>query len=86
MPKKRQNNIKVIKDPIDPETPEILAASIIRIADAMEQLSQEGLTEDGVAILVANMSGSKVTKTDVLLVMGGLKRLKSYYVREPKKS
>lgn len=81
--KKRVNNIKVIKDPINPETPEVLGASIINIEKCMKQLAVKGgLDDDGIATLVAGMRGSKVTKTDVLLVMQGLNRLKSYYIRK----
>jgi len=80
--KNRQNNIKVIKDAVDPETPELLAASIIRIDENLQELLDSGLTLKGLATMVASMSGSKVTQTDFLLVIDGLKRLKSYYVKK----
>lgn len=85
MAKKRVNNIRVIKDPTNPETPEILAASLIKIGDAMEKLCREkgGINKDGIAALVCNLSGmSQVRKNDVLLVLEGLDRLKSYYIRK----
>ena len=84
--KERKNNIKVIKDPIDPETPEILAASIIKIGDAMKKLSVSGLTYDGIAALIMNMKGnSSLRKSDVILVLEGFNRLKSYYIKGGKK-
>lgn len=81
----RKNNIKIIKDPINPETPEILAASIIKIGEAMEKLTKlpGGLDNDGIAALVMNMKGmSHLNKSEVLLVLDGLSRLKSYYIRK----
>ena len=83
--KKRINNVKVIKNEENPETPEILAASLIKIGEAMEKLMKEkgGISRDGIAALVVNMSGmqGKVGKRDVLFVMDALNRLKSYYIR-----
>jgi hypothetical protein len=81
----RINNIKVIKNEENPETPEVLAASLIKIGDAMAQLQQKGgLDDDAISALVVNMKGmaGKVSKTDVRLVMDGLARLKSYYIRK----
>lgn len=83
--KERKNNIRVIKDQENPETPEILAASLIKIGEAMERLTRAkgGLTQDGIAALVCNLSGmSQIRKTDVILVLEGLDRLKSYYIRK----
>jgi hypothetical protein len=81
----RINNIKVIKDVENPETPEILAASLIKIGEAMERLQQKGgLDDDAIAALIVNMRGmtGKIGKNDVRLVMDGLARLKSYYIRK----
>lgn len=80
--KNRTNNIKVVKDAVTPETPELLAASIIAISEGVKKLTSQGLTEDGIATLIAGMRGSKVTKSEVLLVIDGLSRLKSYYIRK----
>lgn len=85
MKKERTNNIRVIKNEEKPETPEILAASLIKIGDAMEQLQQKGgLDDDAISALVVNMKGmsGKISKADVRLVMDGLARLKSYYIRK----
>ena len=82
--KNRKNNIRIIKDELNPETPEILAASLIKIGDAMQKIAnqKEGLTNEAIAILVSNMRGVNVSKTDVLLSIEGLNRLKSYYIRK----
>lgn len=81
----RTNNIRVIKDEENPETPEVLAASLIKIGEAMERLQQKGgLDDDAIAALIVNMKGmqGKIGKGDVRLVMDGLSRLKSYYIRK----
>jgi len=82
---KRVNNVRVIKDEVNPETPEILAASLIQIGEAMERLTKRpgGLDNDGIVALVCNMRGmSGVSKADVKLVLESLGRLKSYYIRK----
>jgi len=81
MATKRINNIKIIKDAINPETPEVLAASLISIDNCLKEMRATGLTDDGVAVLIAGMKRSNVTKSEVLLVLEGITRLKSYYVK-----
>jgi hypothetical protein len=81
----RTNNIKVIKNEETPETPEILAASLIKIGEAMEKFQLKGgLDDDAISALIVNMKGmqGKVSKSDVRLVIEGLARLKSYYIRK----
>jgi len=77
-------NVKVRKDEINPETPEILAASIIKIADAFERLmSSKELTDRAIIALLKDMPGMTVVgKTEIKIVLNNLKRLKGYYVRE----
>lgn len=85
MKQERINNIKVIKNEEKPETPEILAESLIKIGEAMERLQQKGgLDDDAISALIVNMKGmvGKVSKSDVRLVIDGLARLKSYYIRK----
>lgn len=81
--KKRTNNIRVIKNEENPETPEVLAASIIKISDSLQKLTGAGgLNHDAIAALVCNMRGnSQLPKTEVMMVLEGLNRLKSYYIR-----
>ena len=77
-------NIKVIKNETNPETPEILAASLIKIADAFERLMHtKDLTDHAIIALLKDMPGMQnVGKTEIRLVLDNLKRLKSYYVRK----
>lgn len=81
---KKAQNVKVIKDTEKPETPEILAASIIRISEAMQKLATQGnLTENAIAVLIKNMPNcSHLSKEDILLVLANIPKLKSYYIRK----
>ena len=81
---RKHTNIRVKKDEINPETPEILAASLIRIADAFTALLEQGelKTEAIVALLLDHPEvRNKVSKRDITLVLENLAKLKSYYVR-----
>lgn len=80
----KHQNIRVIKDETKPETPEILAAALIQIGEAFERLSGKGnLDNDALAALICNMKGmSSLRKTDVILVLENLPKLKSYYIRK----
>jgi len=82
---KRTNNVRIIKDEQNPETPEILAASLIKIADAFEILMgyKDGLNQRAIIQLIVGLPGMNVVgKREVELVLEGLKRLKSYYIRK----
>jgi hypothetical protein len=79
-------NIRVVKNKDNPETPEVLAASIITIACAFEKLmSTKALSDKAIVALLKDMPGMQnVGKTEIRLVLDNLKRLKGYYVRSPK--
>jgi hypothetical protein len=75
-------NIKVIKNEENPETPEVLAASIIQIGSAFEKLLNTELTERAVVALLKDMPGMQnIGKTEIRLVLSNLKRLKGYYIK-----
>lgn len=79
-------NIRVVKNPENPETPEVLASSLIKIADAFEAIlnqNRQGLTLGAIVVLLSEMPGMKSTvgKKEIRLVLDNLTRLKSYYVR-----
>ena len=76
-------NIKVKKNEENPETPEVLAASIIKIASAFEQLLTGPLRQDAIVALLLNMRGmAGVGKREAELILDNLKRLKGYYIRD----
>ncbi len=79
-------NIKVIKNEENPETPEVLADSIIRISKGFDQLTKQGLTEDAIVVLLKGMRGmNEVSVPGIRLVLQNLPKLASYYVRKPAK-
>lgn len=80
-------NIKIVRNEFDPETPEILAASIIKIASALETLmATKELTDKAIIVLLKGMPGmAEVSTGAVSLVIENIRKLKSYYVRKPAK-
>ena len=80
-------NVKIKKNEDNPESPEVLADSIIRIADGFKKLMSDRLTDYAVIALLKDMPGMQtVGKTEIRLVLQNLKKIKSYYIREnPKK-
>lgn len=77
----KAQNIKVIKNEEKPETPEILAESIIRISDGFKKLTEQGLTQDAIIVLLQGMRGVTVGKTEIKFVLDNLPKLASYYVK-----
>jgi hypothetical protein len=75
-------NIKVIKNEENPETPEVLAASIIKVAEAFESLLATPLKEHGIIALLKDMPGMQIVgKREIKLILSNLKKLRSYYVK-----
>lgn len=85
----KKSHIRIKKDEVNPETPEILAASLIKIASAFEALLNQGeLTQSAIVALLLDMPDvrNKVSKQTIGTVLDNLKLLRSYYVRsKPKK-
>lgn len=77
----KAKNIRVKKDEVNPETPEVLAASLIRIADAFTAILEQGeLKQEAIVSLLLGMD-SNLRKGEVIRVLENLTKLKSYYVR-----
>ena len=75
-------NIKIKKNEENPESAEILAENIIKIANGFEQLLSTPLKEDAIVQLLMGMSGmAGVSKSQIRLILKNLKRLKAWYVR-----
>ena len=75
-------NIKVIKNKENPETPEVLASSIIRIASAFESLMTQELKQDALVALLKEMPGmATIGKREINMVLSNLKRLRGYYIK-----
>lgn len=80
----KAQNIKVIKDEMSPETPEILAKALIQISDAFEMFLKSSLTNRALITLLLDLPElrNKVSRSEIELVLNNLPRLKSYYVRK----
>jgi hypothetical protein len=77
-------SIRIIKSEENPETPELLADSIIRISKAFTQLTLQGLTQNAIVVLLKGMKGmNEVSVPSIRLVLENLPKLSSYYVRKP---
>jgi len=76
-------NLKVKKNEENPESAEVLAESIIKIADAFTMLLSSRLTDSAIITLLRGMPGmSSVSQGNIALVLNNLKRLKGYYLRK----
>ena len=81
---KKPRNVRVIKNELEPETPEVLAASIIAISTAFQKLLDQGLTERAIVVLIKGMSGmQEVPTSHIAIVIQNLPKLGSYYIRKP---
>lgn len=83
----KHQNIRIIKNEEKPETPELLAASIVKISKAFEALKRDGLTDKAIVVLLKGMEGmNEVSVPAIRMTLENLPKLASYYVREsPKK-
>lgn len=74
--------IKIRKDQQNPESVELLAKSIVQVAEASEKLLNAGLTRRAIIVLLQDGIGStKITKNQIRLVLENLPRLKAWYVK-----
>lgn len=75
-------NIKIKKNEENPESAEVLAENIIKIASGFEKLLNTSLKEDAIVQLLMGMSGmAGVSKSQIRLILKNLKRLKAWYVK-----
>lgn len=78
-------SIKIKKNEENPETPEVLAESIIRIDDSFEKLLSTRLKQRAIVALLKGMPGmTTVSKTEIDFILDNLKTLKGYYLRDKK--
>lgn len=79
---KKAQNVKVIKNEEKPETPEILAESIIHISKGFERLTAQGLTRNAIVVLLQGMPGTYISKLSIETILDNLPKLASYYVKK----
>lgn len=74
--------IKVKKTEGDEETTELLASSIVKVADGFTKLLSSNLNERAYLVLLQDMIGTgNISKTQIQLVLKNLPRLKAWYVK-----
>lgn len=81
----KAQNIKVIKNEEKPETPEILAQSLITISKGFEEFLNSSLSRRALITLLLDMPeirGSRVGRSDIELVLNNLPKLTSYYIKK----
>ena len=75
-------NIKIKKNEENPESAEVLAEAIIKIANGFEKLLSTPLKEDAIVQLLLGMSGmAGGSKYQTRLILKNLKRLKGWYIK-----
>lgn len=79
----KKSNVTIKKDLENPEPVEIIAKSIIKIADAMEQIEASPLTRRAVVCLIKDQSG--LPARDINMVLNCLNDLKKDFIKTLKK-
>lgn len=75
-------NIKIKKDKDNPESVELLAKSIIQVADGFEKINNSAFTQRAYIVLLYDAIGvSKIKKKQIELVLEALPRLKAWYLK-----
>ena len=76
-------NIKIKKTEGSEESTELLAASIVKVADGFDKLLKSHLTERAYMVLLHDMIGTaNITKKQIQLVLKNLPRLKAWYIKK----
>jgi len=72
-----------IKKSEEPESVELLAKSIIQVAEGFEKFRNTLLTRRALIVLLHDMIGTtKINKKQIGLVLDALPRLKAWYIKE----
>ena len=75
-------NIKIKKDEENPESVELLAKSIIQVAEGFEKALNSPLSRRAVTVLLQDGIGQhRITKAQIGLVLEALPRLKGWYIK-----
>lgn len=75
-------NIKIKKNKEVPESVELLAQSVIQVAEGFEKFQRSPLTQRALIVLLHDGIGAKITKTQIKLVLEALPRLKTWYIKK----
>lgn len=76
-------SIKIKKNEENPESVELLAESIIKVAEGFEKLLNSRLTQRAYEVLLQDGIGqAKISKSQIRLVLQALPRLKGWYLKK----
>lgn len=77
------SNIKIKKNEGNPESVELLAASIVQVAEGFEKLLNSPLRDRAIIVLLQDGIGAtKISKGQIQLVLEALPRLKAWYIKK----
>lgn len=75
--------IKIKKTEGNEESTELLAASIVKVADGFERLLKSDLNHRAYMVLLQDMIGAaNISKGQIKLVLENLPRLKAWYIKK----
>jgi hypothetical protein len=75
-------DIRIKKNEEKPESVELLAASVIQVAEGFQKIMSGPLTRGALVVLLHEGIGtSKITKNQIRLVLDALPRLKGWYIK-----
>jgi len=78
-----KKNIRIKKSIENPESVELLAQSVIRVAEGFQKVLNSSLSDRALIVLLHDGIGQgKITKAQIKLVFEALPRLKSWYIRK----
>lgn len=76
-------NIHIKKSEENPESVELLAQSIIQVAEGFQKVLNSQLSEKALVVLLQEGIGqAKITKVQIRLVLESLPRLKAWYIKK----
>ena len=79
----KPKNIRIKKNDENPESAELLAQSIIQVADGFNKVLNTPLSRRAVVVLLQDGIGAtKITKGQIELVLDALPRLKGWYIKK----
>ena len=77
-----RKNIRIKKDELNPESVELLAKSVIQVAEGFQKVLDSSLSQRALIVLLQHGIGQgKITKAQIRLVLEALPRLKAWYIK-----
>ena len=75
-------NVKIKKTEGAEESVELLAQSIIQVAEGFQKINNGPLKQRGLIVLLQDIiGGSRINKAQIKLVLESLPRLKAWYIK-----